>query len=476
MKILFIAAEAAPLVKVGGLADVIGSLPVALTGLGHEVRVVIPWYGSIENSSGRIDELGPIAVADGRRSRRAELAKTRLRGDILCYLIGSDEHFAGPGVYTDKDLERFLFFSRAVASLLPQLSWQPDIIHCHDWHSALLPGLLRRASQSYATVLTIHNLAYQGWFDEEFQRKAGLRSLWSGFPRNTPPVPLSFMGLGIIKAGRLTTVSQTYAREIQTPEYGSGLDGLLRYRADDLMGIINGLDSLEYDPAHDGFIAATYDAGNLAERFRNKTALQDRLGLKRDTATPVIALVQRLDEQKGMDILGPAISVFMKEDVQLVILGRGRPQYEELVEKVEANYPGRAVAIIGFDNALAHLAYAGSDIFLMPSRFEPCGLGQLIAMRYGSVPVVRRTGGLAETVTDVTGDLSAGSGFVFDEYSPEALAAAVKRALAAYRSSPDAWRGLVRRIMKLDFSWQNSARKYAAVYRRALGGNRRGTR
>jgi starch synthase len=177
-----------------------------------------------------------------------------------------------------------------------------------------------------------------------------------------------------------------------------------------------------------------------------------------------------------MDILGPAISVFMKEDVQLVILGRGRPQYEELVEKVEANYPGRAVAIIGFDNALAHLAYAGSDIFLMPSRFEPCGLGQLIAMRYGSVPVVRRTGGLAETVTDVTGDLSAGSGFVFDEYSPEALAAAVKRALAAYRSSPDAWRGLVRRIMKLDFSWQNSARKYAAVYRRALGGNRRGTR
>jgi starch synthase len=466
MKVLFVAAEAAPLVKVGGLADVVGSLPLALNELGHDVRVMIPGYGVIDMSS-----LSATTVIDGlsipQTDRVVSLKLAELSSGLKIYLVDSPDFSGSRFIYGRDDLERFLLFCRSVIETLRGLEWQPDIIHCHDWHAGLIPLLLKAGNHDYPVIFTIHNLAYQGNFDNEFLDKSGLRPLWGLRPDGAPDPALSFMSQGILWADMVTTVSETYAAEILTPEYSVGLDYLLRYRQDRLTGIVNGLDYTEFNPETDDFISGKYGVSKLDKRVKNKLELQKRAGFNEDAAVPLIGMVSRLDEQKGLDILDAGLDdLFRKEKCQLFILGQGREEYHNLLKQAAKRYCEQLAVFIEFDEKLSHLVYAGSDMFLMPSRFEPCGLGQLIAVRYGSVPIVRHTGGLADTVQDLAADLSRGSGFVFQDYSPEAMLAAIERALDSYRNK--AWRNVIERIMALDFSWKASAGKYESLYRKVL--------
>jgi starch synthase len=470
MKILFAAAEATPLIKVGGLADVVGSLPKALNELGHDVRVMLPRYGAIDTT-----RLSATTVIDGlnvsimQTDKTASLKVVELANNskLKVYLVDSADFSSSREVYGKDDLERFLLFCRSVIEVLRRLDWQPDIVHCHDWHASLIPLMLKAGNTDYASIFTIHNLAYQGSFDSEFLVRSGLQPDWQLRPANAPEPPFNFMGQGIIWADLVTTVSETYAAEILTGEYGAGLDYLLRYRQDRLFGIVNGLDYDEFNPATDDFIPAKYDISTIYKKINNKLALQKIAGFAEDAEMPLIGMVSRLDEQKGLDILDASLNtLFQRIECRLVILGQGRQEYHDLLREAAQKYPQQLAVFIEFDEKLSHLIYAGCDMFLMPSRFEPCGLGQLIAMRYGAVPIVRHTGGLADTVQDLTPDLSQGSGFVFVEYSSEAMLAAIQRAIDSYRKK--AWHKVIGRIMALDFSWQASAKKYESLYKKVM--------
>ena len=472
MKILFVAAEVTPLVKVGGLADVVGSLPQALTELGHDVRVMIPQYGSIDLNqypfAGWKDDIG-ISIMG--KTEPVRLGITSIGDKLSVYLVKNDNYFGGEETYGQNDLERFSFFSRAAFELLPRLGWQPEIVHCHDWHTALLVMWLKKAGYPYTTILTIHNLAYQGLFDEAFLAKSGLEQYWTA--SGAPKPPLNYLSQGILWADLVTTVSETYAREIVTPGCGCGLDSLLRLRQKDLVGIVNGIDYEEYNPRTDPYIVSNYDATAIEGRAINKLALQKRASLPEDAAIPLIGMVQRLDEQKGFGILEQAIDRLLQESKpQLVILGKGREHYENMLRQKVACYPEQMALFAAFDNPLAHLIYAGCDMFLMPSCFEPCGLGQLIAMRYGALPIVRHTGGLIDTVPELTPDMQEGSGFVFRDYTPEALKIAVNAAAETFRNKKAAWYQAKRRVMNLDFSWKASALKYEAAYQELLKSKR----
>lgn len=475
MRILFVAAEVTPLVKVGGLADVVGSLPKALTELGHDVRIMLPRYGAIDLSRYPLTPIyDNLKIQNGEQAEPTNLSLLTKKDGTRVFLVGNERYFSGKEVYGPNELEKFLFFSRAVFQALSLLDWQPEIIHCHDWHTALLPMWLKKSGYPYGTVLTIHNLAYQGPFDFAFLKKSRLEQYWAGFSPGAPEPPLNFLSQGILQADLVTTVSQTYAQEIMTPEYGEGLNQLLSYRQADLVGIVNGIDYEEYDPGTDPYLEANYSTMTIERRYINKLALQKRAGLPEDTTIPLIGMVQRLDEQKGFDILEKAVDALLQNTrTQLVILGTGRDRYENMLRQIVTRYPGQLALFLSFDSPLAHLIYAGSDMFLMPSRFEPCGLGQLIAMRYGAIPVVRHTGGLVDTVAELTDDLQTGTGFVFRDYSPEALETAVKKGVAAF-SNKQAWQQTVQRVMKIDFSWKASAMKYEAAYRRVLEEPRHG--
>jgi starch synthase len=327
---------------------------------------------------------------------------------------------------------------------------------------------LKKAGYSSTSVFTIHNLTYQGFFDENYMDRHNLRKDWSYIPPDAPSPPLSFMAQGILWADLVTTVSETYAREITTPEYGTGLDSLLRYRQRSLAGIVNGLDCDYWDPREDEYLPVNYSSSNIKKRSLNKVALQKVAGLPVDGDIPLIGMVQRLDEQKGLDILGQAVETILRETgAQLVILGTGRDNYEDLFRQVAIRFPQQVAAFIAFEEPLAHLIYAGCDMYLMPSRFEPCGLGQLIAMRYGALPVVRHTGGLVDTVPKFSSDLTKGNGFVFHDYSPEALLSVVKEAAAAFKNK-EQWYMAMRRVSSQDFSWKSSAMKYEELYRNIL--------
>ncbi|MBI4180976.1 MAG: glycogen synthase [Chloroflexi bacterium] len=475
MKILFIAAEALPWAKVGGLADVVGSLPQTLARLGHDVRLVIPKYGNIDVRQHGIRMLkDKLKVSIMGETRVANLRFTD-SGRVPTYMVENDYYFGGEEVYGENDLERFLFFSRVVFEMLPQMDWQPEIVHCHDWHTSPVIMWMKKAHLPYASVLTIHNLAYQGAFDNTFLNKAGLEEFWEHYPTEAPEPPLNFLSQGILWADLVTTVSRTYAQEILTTEYGNGLESLLRYRQKDLLWIVNGIDHQEYNPATDPFIEANYNSESIGKRDLNKLALQQRANLPQNLNIPLIGMVQRLDEQKGFDILAEAADCFLTEtEAQLVILGKGRDCYESLLQQIAVRYPQQMSVFITRDNPLAHLIYAGCDLFLMPSHFEPCGIGQLIAMRYGALPIVRHTGGLVDTVPEFTADLKKGNGFVFREYTPDALIAAVKQGIAAFENRV-AWGEAMRRVMQLDFSWRASAAKYESIYRQLLDRKGRST-
>lgn len=470
MRILFVAAEIAPLVKVGGLADVIGSLPKALNQLGHDVRVMIPKYGMIDlagyNVTPVVDEF-ELSVAGV--AKRVSLEMLTLENALKVYMVDSEDFRKAREPYGEGELQRFLLFCMAVVDMLPRMGWQPEIVHCHDWHTGLIPLGLKVAGDRHVSFFTIHNLAYQGTFDTGFLASHGLERWWRlPSPGVSDELPLNFLGAGILWADVVTTVSETYAREILTAEYGEGLDYLLRRRQDRLFGIVNGLDYEECDPSRDPFLVANYDISSLDKRLINKLALQEKVGLPRDAETALIGMVSRLDDQKGLDIVIESFaSLFKRAGVQMVILGKGKERYHTLLKQAATAYPRCLAVIIAFDEPLARLIYGGCDMFLMPSHFEPCGLGQLIAMRYGALPIVHHTGGLAETVKNLSGDLNVGTGFVFYEYSVKALLEAIGTAVNAYKNK-QAWQKAMSRAMSQDFSWQASAQKYESLYRRAL--------
>jgi starch synthase len=465
MRILFIASEAFPLAKVGGLADVTSSLAIALRDLGHEPCLILPKYGSIKASIQEIQGKS-FAVSLMGHSEPTTLKKTMLKGRIPVYLVENQRYFGTEEIYTQDELDRFLFFSLSIPSIISQLDFRPDIIHCHDWHASLVPLQLKKAKIALPCIFTIHNLAYQGSFDQQFLQRSGLSAVWQEYiPVGAPMPSLNFMSQGILLADIVTTVSPSYASEILTSQYGEGLEQLLSYRRDDLYGVVNGIDYDEYNPATDPYLERNYDFTTIERRVDNKLALQRKGGLPQNPDIPLFGMVSRLEEQKGIDLLLQVIDPFITETrAQLVILGEGRKHYHKLLAEATLKYPDRLSAFIDYDERLAHLIYSGSDMFLMPSRFEPCGLGQLIAMRYGAIPVVRHTGGLADTVKDVT--QANGNGFVFQNYTGIEMLEAIKRAEASFYRRPE-WQNLMRRNMKLDFSWKASARKYEEIYLRA---------
>jgi starch synthase len=479
MKILFAASEAAPFAKTGGLGDVAGSLPPALAALGHDVRVVMPRYRAVDPGAWGLKHAASFRVPLASWNERCDALEGRMGGNVTVYFIDKDVYFDRPGLYSAPqsdyadNAERFIFFSRAIPELCRALDFRPDIIHCNDWQTGLVPLYMKKLYGSHpglsraATVFTIHNLGYQGLFRHWDMRLSGLG--WDVFT----PEGLEFWGkMNFLKAGlvfsdALTTVSPTYGREIQTPEYGHGLEGVLAKRSADLYGILNGIDFDLWDPAQDKALPRTFSAARLAGKEACRTALGEQAGLP-PSGGPVISMVSRIVEQKGVDILAKALPELLSAGARLLVLGTGDEKYQRLLSAAAGRHPGGMRFFPRFDEQFARLLYAGSDLFLMPSKYEPCGLGQMIALRYGTVPVVRKTGGLADTVVDYDPKTGQGTGFVFEEYSAPALAACVRRAVSVFRDR-DAWTGLVRSGMKQDFSWEHSAKEYVKVYRKARG-------
>ncbi len=467
-RILFLSAEVAPFAKRGGLGDVAGSLPKALAARGHDVRVVMPAYQAIERGYPGVRPLSlTLNVPMGNQLVPAGVFEGVLPGsDVPVYFIAQHHLFERPEIYGyGDDPYRFAFFSRAALDLtVAALGWRPHVVHAHDWHSAPAITWLATAGQQdprYAaipTVFTIHNLAHQG------------RAPWHVFDylgiathslNEEPYGEVNFMARGIYHATMINTVSPTYAREIMTPEGGAGLDALLRGRSFDVHGILNGLDTDEWNPTADSRLAATFGPGDWEERQENRRALQELAGLPQRDDAPIVAMVSRLDWQKGLDITGHVVHRLLNGeagDAQFVVLGTGEKQYEDMFAHLAGYHRDRMTAILQYNAGLAPLIYGGSDIFLMPSLFEPCGLGQLIAMRYGSVPVVRATGGLVDTVQDTV------TGFSFHQHSVGAFWDALARALYIYRHDRESWRAIQLNGMNANFSWDRSALGYEQLY------------
>lgn len=478
MKLLFAASEVAPFAKTGGLADVVGSLPRALADQGHEVRVVLPRYRRVDPDVYGLRHRATFSVPLGAWKERCDVLEGRLGRSVTALFVQKDIYFDRPelygtprGDYPD-NAERFVFFSRTVLELCRTDGFLPDIIHCNDWQTGLVPVYLKRLVRPdeplarTRSVFTIHNLAYQGLFPAADLPLTGL-----GAEEFTPRSiefwgRMNFLKAGIVFADAVTTVSSTYSREIQTPEEGFGLDGVLRDRAADLSGIVNGIDPREWDPARDRAIAKPYSAARPAGKQACRQALLKELGLPQGK-DPVIGMVSRLTDQKGFDILMDALPDILALGTRVVILGSGDERYHRQLGEHARSTPDRLQVLLRYDESLARRIYAGTDLFLMPSRFEPCGLGQMHALRYGSVPVVRRTGGLADTVADYDERTGTGTGFVFDEYAPTALTACVQRAVAAFRDQA-AWQSLMQAGMRVDFSWERSAREYENVYQKVV--------
>jgi len=472
VRVLFLAAEAAPLVKVGGLGDVVGSLPKALAALGHDARVAIPGYGAIDWLRHPAGLRATLRVPHSGGNQTAEIYETRPEGLPIYLVTGfpipKDRRVYGSGI--GEDGPKFIFFSLAGLWATQALGWKPDIVHAHDFHASAAiywlatEGRRNEFFRSVASVLTIHNLVHTGEGAGRFLGAYGIAKSdsISFLPERFRD---SLLALGILHAERLSAVSPTYAREILTPEHGHGLEGVLRARQEKLAGILNGIDTDLWNPAADSALVQTYDAKSLQRRTENKAALQEEAGLASEARAPLLAVVSRLDAQKGLDIALPLLSWWLERGGQFLLLGTGDPALEWEFALLERAYPGRASVRLRFDARFSRRIYAGADLLLIPSRYEPCGLTQMIAMRYGTVPVARRTGGLADTVTDV-GE-PGGTGIMFDQPNPGALGHALERALSVY-ADEGAWADLQRRGMEKDFSWERSARAYVALYQLAL--------
>ena len=484
LRLLLISSEVEPFAKTGGLADVAGALPQALATLGHDVRVLMPKYRGVERHGTLRTAVPRVRVPIGDRTTEGALLEGRLGRAVPVYFLAHDHYYdrpalygTGQGDYLD-NCERFIFFCRGALEALRALGWTPHVIHANDWQSGLVPVYLETlykddpALGEVGTLFTIHNLAYQGVFWHFDMPLTGLG--WDLFT----PAGLEFYGKlnflkgGLVFADVLNTVSKTYAQEIQTAEFGCGLEGVLQYRRADLHGVVNGIDVAAWDPATDRDLTKPYSAEDLAGKAACKQALAQELGIDADGA-PIIGIVSRLAAQKGLDLVLAALPELVDAGFALALLGAGEPGLETAFGEAARASRGRIAIRTGFDNALARRIYAGADIFLMPSRYEPCGLGQMISMRYGTIPIVRRTGGLADTVVEARPARRTGTGFGFAEPTARALLEAATRALAAYRE-PALWRQLQRNAMAQDFSWPASAREYVALYRKAAKAAGRG--
>ncbi len=480
-RVLFVSSEVVPYAKTGGLADVVGSLPQALMKLGCEVAVVLPKYKVISPEKYKLKlEIRGLTVPMGMGEMTADIYSTRL-GDThgTVYFIQNDRYFDRDGFYGTAEgdyhdnAERFAFFSRAVLEMVKAINWYPEVLHLNDWQSGLVAVYLKtlykdiKPYNNMKTLFSIHNMAYQGLFPKYVLPMTGIG--WEEFRHEKLEFydQVNYLKAGLVYSDALNTVSERYAQEIQTEEYGHGLQGVLGDREADLYGIVNGIDYNEWNPATDKEIPAQYTVKNHEKKVESKQKLLLDQNLRFNSQTPVIGLISRLTDQKGLDLVAEIIADFLDLDVQFVVLGTGDPKYHVLLEGLKEKYSSKLAVSLKFDNRLAKLIYAGSDMFLMPSRFEPCGLGQMIAMKYGTIPLVRKTGGLADTVENLSLDGKKGTGFVFENYKGADLLFTIKRGVEAFHQ-PKLWSDLVERAMKEDFSWDASARKYLELYGKLL--------
>ena len=482
MRVVFVSSEVVPFAKTGGLADVAGALPKALAAEGIETIVFMPRYKGIDKKKFNLK-----LVAKRKRMKLLDFGAKEYNlyssnlpeSNVQIYFIDKDKYFNRDELYQVKGVdypdnaERFHFFSLAVLDALKSLDIKADVIHCNDWQTALIPLFLKTMLQdnpfykNIATLYTIHNLAYHGLFDNSVLADLNFNS-----ELFTPEIlefwgKVNFAKAGLVFADLISTVSETYSHEIQTKEFGMGLDGLLSKRKNDIYGIINGLDYNVWNPEIDTKIQKKYSVKNINDKEENKKKLLELNGLSYEPGVPVLGLISRLTDQKGFDILAEILEPMLEKNLKFVLLGTGDPKYHDLLLDFEKRFPSKLKNNLKFDAMLAQMIYAGSDIFLMPSYFEPCGLGQLISLKYGTIPLVRKTGGLADTIIDVDENNANGNGYVFTEYKSEKLLDALNRALDCYFNNPAKWQQMQRQGMNADFSWDNSAKKYIEVYKLA---------
>lgn len=474
MKILYVASEAAPFVKSGGLGDVAGALPKALAKQKHDVRVVIPFYKEEirEELQTTMKYVGATFVDLSWRRQYAGVYETQIDG-VKYYFIDNEYYFKRRGLYGHfDDGERFAFFSKAILEILPIIDFYPDVLHCNDWQTSLVPVFLDvffRYAEEYKnikTVLTIHNIEFQGKYDSK------LITDILGLPEWAHSIVLNnedtnYMKGGIESVSLVTTVSETYANEILDPFFAFGLEGILRERQYKIHGVVNGIDMNLFDPSKDKALFKNYTQATIADKKANKKGLCDMVALPYSEKRPMIAMVSRLTEQKGLDLLGYVADELMKADLQVVVIGTGDWKYENMVKSIESRYPEKFRAILAFSSDLASKIYAASDMFLMPSKFEPCGLSQLIAMRYGSVPIVRETGGLKDTVPPYNPQTREGKGFTFKTYNAYDMLDAIWRAFGFYiEENKQNWNNIIKNGMNSDFGWEISAKKYLEIYKK----------
>jgi starch synthase len=485
LKILITSAEVVPFAKAGGLADVAGALPKVLKEFGHDVKVIMPKYGTIDEEKFGLEPIGKSAdIPIGDWTERAEYWTAKIpETDVDVYFVDNERYFDRDGIYSDEkgmgygdNDERFIFFSRAVVEFPKALGWRPDVIHNNDFHTGLVPAYLKTIYsedeflRNIPTVFSIHNLGYQGVYDPKGMWLAGFdQSLF--YP--TSPFEfygnMNFMKTGIVFSDAINTVSEKYAREIQTEEQGHGLEGVLQSRVNDLYGILNGVDYERWDPETDPLIYENYTFARIGGKRHCKAELKRELNMPlwRRKKFPLIGMIGRLTDQKGFDILTDVIDEFLQMDLQFVLLGTGEEKYHKMFKEIADKYPKKTGIILDFNNELAHKIEAGSDMFLMPSKYEPCGLNQMYSLKYGTIPIVRATGGLADTIVDYNSDPDYANGFSFKEYTSEALLDAVRRAVELFKNTPD-WKVLMERGMNSDFSWKTSAKKYEKLYQKAI--------
>lgn len=473
-KVLFVASECVPFIKTGGLADVVGSLPKYFNKDEFDVRVMIPKYMAIpEEYKEKMTYKSHFYMPLAWRSQYVGIFELEYEG-VTFYFIDNEFYFSGANPYGNiyEDIEKFAFFSRAALSALPLLEFRPDIIHCHDWQTGLIPVYLKTLFMQgefylgIKSIMTIHNLKFQGVWDVKTVKDiTGLPDYLFTPDKLEAYGDSNYLKGGLVYADYITTVSDTYAEEIKTPFYGEGLDGLIRSRANNLWGIVNGLDYNEYDPEKDPLIYKNYNQITFRkEKIKNKRALQKELGLNQDDKAFMIGIVSRLTDQKGFDLIDYVMEEICTEDTQLVVLGTGDPKYENLFRHYAWKYKERISANIYYSNERSHKIYAACDAFLMPSLFEPCGLSQLMSLRYGTVPIVRETGGLKDTVIPYNEYESSGTGFSFSNYNAHEMLNTIRYAKYIYYTKKREWNKLIDRGMQMDFSWDHSAKKYEELY------------
>jgi starch synthase len=479
-KILFAASEGVPFIKTGGLADVVGSLPKCIDREYFDVRVIIPKYACMKQEmKDKIRYVNHFYMDFNWKRVYVGILEAELDG-VHYYFIDNEYYFSGAKVYSDSpiwEIERYAYFSKAALSALPVIGFQPDIIHCHDWQTGLIPVYMKERFhegdffRGMKSVITIHNLKFQGkWDTRTVQSITGLPEYYFTPDKLEAYKDANLLKGGIVYADAVTTVSSTYAEEIKTPFYGEGLDGLLRARSGDLRGIVNGIDYTDFNPESDPHIVKQYDAVNFRkEKVKNKRALQQELGLRQDDRKMMIGLVSRLTDQKGLDLVAYVMDELCQDDIQLVVLGTGEERYENMFRHFDWKYGDKVSANIYYSDPLSHKIYASCDAFLMPSLFEPCGLSQLMALRYGTIPIVRETGGLKDTVQAYNEYESTGTGFSFTNYNAHEMLNTIRYAEHIYYDRKREWNKMVDRAMAEDFSWEVSAKKYQEMYDWLIG-------